>query len=107
MKWTERKEHGGYKKLHIFSLSILGCCFSVELIRCRWDKEVIAHTDCGCNKYRLMICLKEAEEGGKLECEKFILDTRRVKFYKASDYNHKISKVSTGERLDLSIGFDI
>lgn len=58
----------------------------------------------GERQYRVQFILENAEEGGVLECERFIVNRRRFKVFEPARYRHAVTEVKRGERRLLNFG---
>ena len=105
----DRENGGGYEKLRILDVSVLGYGFHLWLIRCKEGTRIIPHydEDNGKCQYKINLNLIKPEAGGELKCDKFIVNTDRLKVYQACKFTHSTSKVEEGLRLDLFVGIDV
>lgn len=58
----------------------------------------------GERQYRIQFILENAEEGGVLECEHFVVNTRWFKIFEPARYQHAVTEVKRGERRLLNFG---
>lgn len=101
-RWTHGRRASSYGKFPIIRLPF----FDVYLLRYPTGSYVGGHTDAaqGRRHYRLNIVLREAKYGGVFQCADPIIDTRRLKLFRADKSPHAVSLVVDGTRLVLSIG---
>lgn len=105
-QWEDGRGRSGYGKWPIIKPTPWFDCY---FIRYPEGSCLSHHVDPakGRRHYRLNIVLKEAKLGGKFDCEKTIINTRHIKFFRPDLYVHAVSEVYEGTRLIFSIGIGI
>lgn len=86
---------------------VLPLPFDIYILRFPEGSEIPEHV----NKiktekhFRLNIILKNASSGGVFECENSIWETNRIKLFRSDVSNHSVSRIASGPRYLLSIGW--
>lgn len=107
-KFEEGRRNSGYLKLKLFLFSRLDCW----ILKYPENSNIPPHVDNVPEKYsnktavRINIILKSPKKGGIFKCDKYILNTKRVKIFNPT-LTHSVSTIESGERYVLSIGFII
>lgn len=104
--WQQGRQGSGYEKISLLNIQRP---FAVDayIIRYPIGSEIPLHVD-PVDKgqhFRLNIVLRQATVGGDFYCEKTLINTRRIKFFRPDAYRHSVSKVIKGSRYILSIGW--
>ncbi|WP_249348072.1 2OG-Fe(II) oxygenase [Pseudoalteromonas aurantia] len=81
--------------------------FDCYLLRFKEGSEIPPHRDkvSKGKHYRLNIIIKAAKSGGQFLCENPIYESSRVKLFRPDKSEHSVSKVESGNRYLLSIGW--
>jgi hypothetical protein len=106
LKWQEGRQKSGYMKMLLLT-SHVPLPFDVYLLKYEKDSFVLPHTDeveSG-QHYRLNIILRKAKLGGDFVCQGAIVDKERIKLFRPDLDEHSVSKIESGARLVLSIGW--
>lgn len=105
-QWEEGRQRTGYDKLFIAG-SNWPIPFDCYLLRFKAGAEIPPHTDqvkTG-KHYRLNIVIKKAKAGGEFLCQTAIFQNSRIKFFRPDLAEHSVSKVTSGTRYVLSVGW--
>lgn len=104
--WQKGRQQTGYDKM-LLATAIWPIKFDCYLLKFPEGCEVPPQKDNvqGGKHYRLNIVLKEASMGGEFVCHSPIYCTRRIKFFRPDLCEHSVTKVVTGHRYLLSIGW--
>lgn len=105
-KWVKGRLNGGYDKLLITTLR-WPIPFDLYLLRFPEGSEIKEHVDPvdGKRHYRLNIIIKKAKEGGLATNREPIYENRRIKLFRPDISPHAVSKVLSGTRYVLSLGW--
>lgn len=106
-KWTEGRQGSGYFKFRLIEF-IKPISFDIYILKFPENSSIPIHIDPvkkGFSHYRLNIILKRSKEGGDFLSEKNIINTKRIKYFRPDISKHSVSKVISGTRFVLSIGF--
>lgn len=113
--WTSGRANTGYET---FSLAERGW-WDCWIIRYPKGSHIPKHKDppivdffrptwLGQSKiFRLNIVLQPAQEGGEFRCERTIVKTRRVAFFRPDKHEHEVTPVHKGTRYVFSVGFAV
>ena len=107
LKWEIGRQVSGYSKMLILT-GKFPIPFDMYLLKFPQGSFIKEHVDAvqeGYKHFRLNIILKKSKSGGIFKAEKNIFETSRIKFFRPDIYKHSVSKVDSGYRLVLSIGF--
>jgi hypothetical protein len=106
LKWQEARQQGGYMKMLLLT-SHVPLPFDVYLLKYEKDSFVPPHTDKVDHgqHYRLNVIFKKAKLGGDFVCKGAIIDWERIKLFRPDLHEHSISRIESGTRLVLSIGW--
>jgi len=105
-KWINGRQNSGYKKILLATLC-WPVAFDCYIIKYEIGSFIPNHKDpvSGKNHFRLNILLKKSSLGGDFVCEKTILNWSRLKLFRPDRYYHSVSKIVSGNRYVLSIGW--
>jgi hypothetical protein len=105
-KWQKGRQKTGYEKM-LLAGAIWPIKFDVYLLKFPEGCEVPPHTDKvdSGRHYRLNVILKKAKSGGEFICSSPIYSNRRIKFFRPDVCEHSVTKVISGNRYLLSIGW--
>lgn len=103
LPWESGRQAGGYSKLTLFATK--KC--DAYLLYYPQGSEIPVHTDpvADGRHYRLNIAFKKANDGGEFQCDDPILRTRRMALFRPDVSPHSVSKIKSGYRLMLSVGW--
>jgi len=113
VSWTEGRQGSGYFKM-LLGESRIPLPFDIYLLKFPKGSEIVEHTDPikeGKRHYRFNIVLKKAKEGGIFRIDSAIskrrvfLNTPRLHFFRPDVDKHHVTKVESGTRYVLSIGW--
>ncbi len=105
-RWEIGRQRSGYDKMLLLGSKWL-LKFDVYLLRFKEGSEIKPHKDTveiG-KHYRLNIVIKHAKKGGEFICERPIFQSNRIKFFRPDVCEHSVTKVVSGNRYLLSIGW--
>ena len=105
-RWQHGRQESGYHKM-LLAGATWPVKFDLYILKFPEGCELAPHTDnveYG-KHYRLNIVLKHAVEGGEFICDSPIYSSDRVKFFRPDLGEHSVSKVVTGNRFILSLGW--
>ena len=105
-KWIKGRQKSGYDKM-LFCSSSRIIKFDLYLLRFPQGSQILPHTDKvkEGKHYRLNIVLQNAKEGGVFQCDKPIINTKRIKLFRPDINEHSVSKVMSGNRYLISLGW--
>jgi hypothetical protein len=105
INWDVGRQQSGYLKKLILS-SKIPLPFDVYLLKFPTGAEIKTHTDKveSGKHYRLNIILKKSV-GGDFICQNPIINFSRIKFFRPDISEHAVTKIISGTRYVLSIGF--
>lgn len=107
MKWERGRQESGYDKM-LLAYGKFPLPFDCYILRFPEGSEIGTHTDPvdkGKKHYRMNIVLKKAKEGGEFVAENAIINWPRVKLFRPDVTPHSVTRVVTGYRYVLSIGW--
>jgi hypothetical protein len=106
LRWRGGRQRSGYEKM-LLAINPFIVPWDVYLLRFREGAEIGSHTDPVTDRrhYRINIVLSEAREGGEFVCENPIFETRRIKFFRPDRDAHSVTRVESGTRYVLSVGW--
>ena len=105
-RWRAGRQNTGYEKMLLLVNPFL-LPFDLYILRFKTGTEIPAHTDPVRNKrhYRLNIVLRHAKSGGDFICSEPIFETRRIKLFRPDVSPHSVTKIESGTRYVLSLGW--
>ncbi|MFD2166818.1 2OG-Fe(II) oxygenase [Thalassotalea euphylliae] len=105
-RWQKGRQETGYDKL-LLATGRRPIPFDVYLLRFPEGSLVPAHIDkvLDGKHFRLNFVLKQAKQGGKFICNTPIYESSRVKFFRPDISEHQVTRVTSGRRYVLSIGW--
>lgn len=105
-RWERGRQNTGYYKMLLCG-AIWPIRFDTYLIKFPEGSEIPPHTDNvrSGKHFRLNIVLKHAKVGGEFICSNPIFETKRIKLFCPDVCEHQVSKIVTGNRYILSIGW--
>lgn len=112
LRWDEGRQKSGYEKM-LLATAPFPIPFDCYLIRYKVGSEIDWHTDPvppGKKHYRLNIFLKQAKKGGAFEihareCWKNVYSGWRWELFRPDIHPHRVTKIESGTRYVLSIGW--
>lgn len=106
-KWQNGRQKSGYDKLPIISASWLN--FDLWLLRFKPGAYIAPHVDTVTDRrhYRLNIFIKPAKVGGVFRAGTVIYQNKFLAFFRPDISTHSVSKVESGTRYVLSLGFTL
>ncbi|CAM3948066.1 hypothetical protein [Pseudoalteromonas byunsanensis] len=106
LQWQKGRQLSGYDKM-LLAGAYWPIKFDCYLLRFPVGSEIPPHKDevSKGKHYRLNIVLKEAKSGGQFICKNPIYETSRVKFFRPDKSEHSVTKVVSGNRYLLSVGW--
>ncbi len=101
-RFEKGRQLSGYDKMLLWPIK-----FDVYILRFPEGSEVPAHTDnvAAGKHFRLNIVLKKARTGGEFICAQPIYESARIKLFRPDVCEHQVTKVISGNRYLLSIGW--
>ncbi|MBT1063505.1 2OG-Fe(II) oxygenase [Bowmanella sp. Y26] len=105
-KWQKGRQKTGYEKM-LLAGATWPIKFDLYLLKFPEGCVVPPHTDDVKNgkHYRLNIVLKQAKSGGEFICTSPIYCSKRIKFFRPDICEHSVTKVISGNRYLLSVGW--
>ncbi|WKE64039.1 2OG-Fe(II) oxygenase [Gallaecimonas kandeliae] len=105
-RWQKGRQQSGYEKM-LLAGATWPVKFDLYLLRFPEGCEVPPHRDAvqSGKHFRLNIVLKKAKEGGDFICQSPIYCSSRIKFFRPDLCGHSVSKVVSGNRYLLSLGW--
>jgi hypothetical protein len=106
-EWKIGRQLSGYSKMLLMTVKF-PLPFDIYLLKFTegsFIKEHVDEVNEGYKHFRLNIILKKSKIGGIFSAEKSIFENSRIKFFRPDIYKHSVSKVESGYRIVLSIGF--
>ncbi len=106
LRWKRGRQQSGYDKM-LLATGRFPIGFDCYLLRFPEGCEVPPHTDAvsGKRHYRLNIILKNARKGGLFICARPLFQNSRIKFFRPDQCEHSVTRVESGSRYLLSIGW--
>ena len=103
MNWKDGRRNLGYFKHTLFRFKDR---FDGYILKFPKGSYLPLHEDevLGRKHYRLNIVLNNSFKGGKFFMDKAIINTKRIKFFRA-DWVHQLTYIEEGTRYVFSIGF--
>lgn len=104
--WDKGRQNTGYEKLLLLGAR-WPLPFDLYLLRFREGVHIPPHTDRvkSGKHYRLNIVLRKAKGGGEFICDSPIYENSRIKLFRPDTAEHSVSKVRSGTRYVLSLGW--
>jgi hypothetical protein len=105
-RWQRGRQQSGYDKMLLLQ-SLWPLPFDVYVLRFPEGAEIPPHTDpvAKGRHYRCNIVVRRAQEGGEFVCAMPIFETRRIKLFRPDACEHRVTRVTSGTRYVLSIGW--
>lgn len=105
-RWKSGRQNTGYEKMLLLVNPFL-IPFDLYLLRFKHGTEIPTHTDPVQKKrhFRLNIVVKQAQRGGHFICSQPIFETRRIKLFRPDVSPHSVTKIESGTRYVLSLGW--
>ena len=105
-RWEKGRQETGYEKFFVLG-SKWPIPFDFYILRFKEGAEIPPHTDkvTAGNHYRLNVVIKKARSGGEFLCSSPIFESSRVKYFRPDLSEHSVSKVVSGTRYVLSLGW--
>ena len=105
-RWEKGRQNSGYEKFFVLG-SKWPIPFDFYILRFKEGTEIPPHTDTvsAGEHYRLNIVLKKAKSGGEFLCSSPIFENTRVKYFRPDLAEHSVSRVMSGTRYVLSVGW--
>lgn len=105
-RWQRGRQASGYDKLLLAGLPWPLPCDG-WLLRFPEGSEVPPHVDrvASGRHYRLNIILRSARSGGDFACARTLYATRHIKLFRPDLETHSVSRIASGSRWVLSIGW--
>lgn len=105
-RWKSGRQNTGYEKMLLLVNPFL-LPFDLYILRFKTGTEIPTHTDPVHKKrhYRLNIVLCQARCGGDFVCSEPIFETRRIKLFRPDVSPHSVTKIESGTRYVLSLGW--
>ncbi|WP_308365795.1 MULTISPECIES: hypothetical protein [unclassified Microbulbifer] len=105
-RWEKGRQNTGYEKLLLLAAR-WPIPFDLYLLRFREGICIPPHTDPvkSGRHYRLNIVVKKAKAGGEFLCDSPIYESPRIKYFHPDISEHSVSKVQSGTRYVLSLGW--
>lgn len=106
LSWQKGRQDSGYSKM-LLGTSRFPIPWDCYILKYPTGSEVPIHQDPvdGRKHFRLNIVLREASSGGTFYCQRTIVNTRYIKLFRPDLYRHSVSRVVSGSRYVLSIGW--
>jgi hypothetical protein len=104
--WEQGRKKTYYSKLTIFANPFL-IPWHILILKFPEGSNIPEHKDPmkGRRHWRLNIIVKSAKEGGEFICENPIIQSRFLNFFRSDINKHRVTKVVSGTRYVLSIGW--
>ena len=105
MKWVEGRQGSGYYKLKIWESKLFK--FDIYLLKYPTGSYIDKHLDPAplhFDHHRLNIILKKPEKGGTFALDG-VEQTGRIYKFRPDKQEHSLSRIETGSRYLLSIGW--
>lgn len=105
-KWEAGRQQSGYDKMLLAQNPYL-IPFDCYILRFKEGAEIAPHTDPVDDKahHRVNIVIKKAKGGGDFWCEEYTNIFNRIFYFRPDKFKHSVSKITTGTRYVLSIGW--
>ena len=105
-RWKAGRQNTGYEKMLLLVNPFL-FPFDLYLLRFKPGTEIPTHTDPVSKKrhFRLNIVVRQAQRGGQFVCSEPIFETRRIKLFRPDLSPHSVTKIESGTRYVLSLGW--
>lgn len=105
-RWQSGRQQSGYLKMLLLRVR-WPASFDVYLLKFPTGCCVPPHKDPvrRGRHYRLNIVLKQAKMGGDFVCRNPLFETRRIKLFRPDISEHAVTRVMSGNRYLLSIGW--
>ena len=105
-RWQKGRQKTGYHKM-LLAGALWPIKFDMYLLKFPEGCEVPPHTDKvnSGKHFRLNIVIKQAKSGGQFLCKSPIYCSNRIKFFRPDVCEHSVTKVISGNRYLLSIGW--
>jgi hypothetical protein len=106
LRWQRGRQGTGYDKMLLLAAR-WPLAFDSYLIRYPEGSEIPPHTDpiTKGRHYRLNVILKSPQRGGEFICNAPIFSTRLIKLLRPDVCEHSVTRVESGSRYVLSIGW--
>lgn len=106
MTWLPGRQESGYDKLLLCANPFL-VPFDLYVLRYPTGSEIKPHKDPvqGKKHYRLNVELWKADKGGEFTCKDPIVALPRIKLFRPDMSAHSVSKIESGKRYVLSLGW--
>jgi hypothetical protein len=105
-RWQRGRQQSGYDKMLLIEC-YWPLPFDAYLLRYPPGSEVAPHIDespLG-RHFRLNLVIRHSSEGGTFQCNEPLFESSRVKFFRPDISMHSVSKVVSGTRYVLSVGW--
>lgn len=101
-RWTKGRQATNYEKMLICRCLF----FDIYILYFPTHSSIPPHVDPvdGKNHYRINVVLKKAKTGGEFYCDRPIIKTKRLNFFRSDIAEHGVSEITEGTRYVLSIG---
>ena len=105
-RWRPGRQNPAYSKMLLLANPFV-LPFDVYLLRFRPGSEIESHRDTVAHgrHYRLNVVLRHALSGGEFQCEQTLHESRSIKLFRPDLHAHSVSRVDSGSRYVLSIGW--
>ena len=106
LRWQRGRQESGYDKMLLLQ-SLWPLPFDVYLLKFPTGSEITPHVDrveSGAH-YRLNMVIRRARSGGEFVCTNAIHDSPRIKLFRPDVCEHSVTRVESGTRYVLSIGW--
>jgi len=105
-RWRHGRQESGYHKM-LLAGATWPIKFDLYILKFPEGCELPPHQDSVLQgkHYRLNIVLKQAKEGGEFICKSPIYSSNRVIIFRPDICEHSVSKVESGDRYLLSLGW--
>lgn len=105
-RWHKGRQASGYDKM-LLAGAYWPIKFDMYLLRFPQDSEIVAHKDqvTDGEHFRLNLVIKKAKQGGEFICQDPIYQSSRIKYFRPDISEHSVSKILSGTRYVLSIGW--
>lgn len=108
LRWRGGRQKSGYEKM-LLAINPFIIPWDCYLLRFREGAQIKGHIDPVDERrhFRINVILIEAAKGGQFECDAPIFESRRVKFFRPDQQMHSVTRVESGSRYVLSIGWTL
>lgn len=106
LRWKAGRQNPNYKKMFLLGNPFV-LPFDVYLLKFGAGAEIQPHQDQvnSGRHYRFNLIIRHAKQGGEFMCPETIFESRSIKIFRPDIYEHAVTKVVSGVRYVISIGW--